>query len=328
MNKLFGRGVAVILALVIAVGCMMSASAVSGKYGDLNNDGKVNSADALDVLKHSVGSALLTGDNLILGDVNADSKINSGDALLILQYAVGKISSFPAEEDSSAPSTKAEILAYYAQAVSKARKDIPAYRLRLTSETIRVDLSGSMLEMLSKEEIEKQKQDMMQKQTYTNLYKQGQASALTNLPSECNVNDPAAYKDITLKVLDNGNYQIDIRFKDEKNPTSSSTVVKMLGLPDKKTITKQMEDEFKSTVEGEDIPMVVEVPTLEYTNCSISCVVNPETGEIVSYKTSADMTNVVIMKLVLDLGFEVVTLSDMTTDTTTRSVFEYSNFVY
>lgn len=327
MNKMFSRGLSVILALTIAVGCMVFSSAVSGKYGDLNNDGKVNSSDALDVLKHSVGSKLLTGDNLVLGDVNADSFINSADALLVLQFAVGKISSFPAE-GSTAPSTKAEILAYYAQAVSKARADIPAYKLKLTSEVTKVDLSGSMIDMMSKEEVESQKQSMMQKQSYTNLFKQGQASALNNLPTECKVTDPAAYKDITCKVLADGNYQIDIKFKDDSNPTSNSTVVKMLSLPDKATITKQMEDEFKSMFEGEDVPMIVEVPTLEYKNCSISCVINPETGEIVSYNASADMRNVVVMKLILDLGFTVTTLADMKTDTTTRSIFEYSNFVY
>ncbi len=327
MNKMFSRGLSVALALLIAVGCMLSSSAVSGKYGDLNNDGKVNSSDALDVLKHSVGTKLLTGDNLVLGDVNADSFINSADALLVLQFAVGKISSFPAE-GSSAPTTKAEILTYYAQAVGKARTDIPAYKLKLTSEVTKVDLSGSIVDMMSKEELESQKKSMMQKQSYTNLFKQGQVSALNNLPAECSVTDPSAYKDITCKVLADGNYQIDITFKDEKNPSGNSTVVKMLGLPDKNTITKQMEDEFKAMFEGEEAPMTVEVPTLEYKNCLISCVINPETGEFVSYNVSADMRNVVKMELVLDLGVTTVPLADMKTDTTTRSLFEYSNFIY
>ena len=264
MNKLFSRGMSVILAVVIAVGCMVFSSAASGKYGDLNNDAKVNSGDALAVLKHSVGSALLTGDNLIFGDVNADSKINSADALLILQYAVGRISSFPAEGDS-APKTKAEILEYYAAAVSKARKDIPAYKLSLSSEAVYVDLSGSMISMMSKEEVEAQKKAMMQKQTYNNLFKQGADAALANLPAECTVTDPAAFGDITCKVLADGKYQIDIKFKDDKNPTQSSTIVKMLGLPDKATVIKQMEDEFKATVEGADVSsfLTVKVPTLE-----------------------------------------------------------------
>lgn len=336
MSKMFSRGLSVILALVIAVGCMLSSSAVSGKYGDLNNDGKVNSSDALDVLKHSVGSKLLTGDNLVLGDVNADSLINSADALLVLQFAVGKISSFPAE-GPSAPTTKADILAYYAQAVSKARADIPAYKLKLTSEVTKVDLSGSIVDGMTKEQVEQQKKDMMQKQSYTNLYKQGQASALSNLPSECKVTDPSAYKDVTCKVLEDGNYQIDLIFKDEKNPTTNSTIVKMLGLPDKKTVEKQVKDEFMAMFEdlseGSESTdassmMIVEIPTLEYKNCSISCVVNPETGEIVSYKITSDMKHYVNFKVVIDLSFTVVTLADMNTDTTTRTTFEYSNFVY
>lgn len=328
MNNLMGRGLSVILAVVIAVGCMVCSSAASGKYGDLDNDGKINSSDALAVLKHSVGSTLLTGDSLVYGDVNADSNINSADALLVLQYAVGKISSFPAEKPS-APATKADILKCYTQAISKARTDIPAYRLRLTTETTDVKLSGELLEMMPKSEVEKMKNDMLQKQSYTNLFKQGNASALANLPTECSVTDPAAFKDITLKVLEDGNYQIDIKFKDEKNPTKDSVIVKLLGLPDKQTVTKQMEDEFKKTLEGlEDVPMGVRVPSLEYKNCSVTCVVNPQTGEIVSHRIVSEMFNSVVVECVMDLPIIGSVALDMTTDTTTRTTFEYSNFVY
>lgn len=328
MNKLMGRGLSVILAVVIAVGCMVCSSAASGKYGDLDNDGKINSSDALAVLKHSVGSTLLTGDSLVYGDVNADSTINSADALLVLQYAVGKISSFPAEK-TSAPATKADILKCYTQTISKARTDIPAYRLRLTTETTDVKLSGDLLEMMPKSEVEKMKNDMLQKQSYTNLFKQGNASALANLPAECSVTDPAAFKDITLKVLEDGNYQIDIKFKDEKNPTKDSVIVKLLGLPDKQTVTKQMEDEFKKTLEGlEDVPMSVKVPSLEYKNCSVTCVVNPQTGEIVSHKIVSEMSNSVVVECVLEFPIVGPVVLDMTTDTTTRTTFEYSNFVY
>lgn len=328
MNKLIGRGLSVILSVVLAAGCIVFSSAASGKYGDLDNDGKINSADALAVLKHSVGSTLLTGDSLVYGDVNADSTINSSDALLVLQYAVGKISSFPAEKPS-APETKADILNCYAQAISKARADIPAYRLRLTSETTDVKLSGAMLDMMPKSEVEKMKNDMMQKQTYTNLFKQGNASALANLPAECSVTDPAAFKDITLKVLEDGNYQIDIKFKDEKNPAKDSVIVKLLGLPDKQTVTKQMEDEFKKTLEGlEDIPMSVKVPSVEYKNCAVTCVVNPQTGEIVSHRIVSEMSNSVVVECVVEFPVVGSVVLDMKTDTTTKTTFEYSNFVY
>ena len=58
--------------------------------GDVNGDKVVNSADALQVLRHVVGSTLLTGDKLAAADVNKDKVVNSLDALEILKIAVGK----------------------------------------------------------------------------------------------------------------------------------------------------------------------------------------------------------------------------------------------
>lgn len=61
--------------------------------GDVNNDYKINSFDALIALQYAVGSAVLTEAEKTSADVNKDSKINSADALMILQYAVGKLDS-------------------------------------------------------------------------------------------------------------------------------------------------------------------------------------------------------------------------------------------
>ena len=62
--------------------------------GDIDGDGKINSSDALQILKHSVGSELLTEENFKCADVDSDGVVNSSDALLVLQYAVGKITEF------------------------------------------------------------------------------------------------------------------------------------------------------------------------------------------------------------------------------------------
>ncbi len=69
-------------------------STIPNKIGDINTDGKINSADALLVLQSSTGIITLTDTQKLLADVNEDGKINSTDALLILQYATGKITSF------------------------------------------------------------------------------------------------------------------------------------------------------------------------------------------------------------------------------------------
>ena len=61
--------------------------------GDVNNDYKINSFDALLTLQQAVGSITLTDAEKNSADVNKDSKINSSDALMILQYAVGELKS-------------------------------------------------------------------------------------------------------------------------------------------------------------------------------------------------------------------------------------------
>ena len=63
----------------------------SNAVGDPNNDGKINSTDALVCLQHSVGKTKLTGTAFTAGDVDKNGTINSTDALKILQYSVGKI---------------------------------------------------------------------------------------------------------------------------------------------------------------------------------------------------------------------------------------------
>lgn len=65
----------------------------SEQLGDLNNDSKVNSSDALLVLQAATGIVNLTQEQKSFADVNKDGKINSNDALRILQFATNLISS-------------------------------------------------------------------------------------------------------------------------------------------------------------------------------------------------------------------------------------------
>lgn len=62
-------------------------------YPDINNDKKVNSADALIVLRYTVGlsSELKTETQFINADTNGDGKVNSADALVILRITVGMV---------------------------------------------------------------------------------------------------------------------------------------------------------------------------------------------------------------------------------------------
>jgi len=56
--------------------------------GDANEDGKINSRDALTIVRYTVGQDVKI--NLSNADVNADGKINSRDALAIVRYTVGQ----------------------------------------------------------------------------------------------------------------------------------------------------------------------------------------------------------------------------------------------
>lgn len=57
--------------------------------GDVNNDGKVNSSDALLVLQHVVGLKTLSSTAFTAGDMDSNGVLNSFDALLILRKSVG-----------------------------------------------------------------------------------------------------------------------------------------------------------------------------------------------------------------------------------------------
>ena len=62
--------------------------------GDVNEDGKVNSVDAMRVLQFVVGKTTLSDVQLLAADVNGDKKVNPVDDMRILQFAVGIIDSF------------------------------------------------------------------------------------------------------------------------------------------------------------------------------------------------------------------------------------------
>ena len=63
-------------------------------YGDVNNDGVINVADATLVQKHAADIIKLTDDQLKRADVNFDGIVNVHDSTLIRKYAADIISSF------------------------------------------------------------------------------------------------------------------------------------------------------------------------------------------------------------------------------------------
>ena len=58
----------------------------AGMLGDANLDGKLNTGDAVTVLKHAANIIALEGEALANADMNGDGKVNTGDAVAILKW--------------------------------------------------------------------------------------------------------------------------------------------------------------------------------------------------------------------------------------------------
>ncbi|MBR6548411.1 MAG: dockerin type I repeat-containing protein [Clostridia bacterium] len=68
------------------------------KIGDVDGDGNITAADALEVLKSVVGKVTLNADQFIAADTDGNGKADAADALNILKKVVGKINEFPVEQ--------------------------------------------------------------------------------------------------------------------------------------------------------------------------------------------------------------------------------------
>ncbi|MDO5311663.1 MAG: phage tail tip lysozyme [Clostridia bacterium] len=66
-----------------------TVSAPSVSIGDVNNDGKINSSDALLVVQSSVGLKTLTSAQFKAADVDKNGKVTSADSLIILNISTG-----------------------------------------------------------------------------------------------------------------------------------------------------------------------------------------------------------------------------------------------
>lgn len=306
MKKFAKRLASVLLSAAIAGGCLVSSSAQGIKYGDADGNEKVNSSDALAVLLHSIEKETLTGDRLKAADVNADGNVNSSDALDILFYSVGKIDRFSAEKTVVIPSTDKEILEAYAQAVKKARAEVPSYRIKstTTAKDVNVKITDALgllgMAGSSAKEMEQEMKDeiLAENGTYQTICKQGSSMAISNLPPECTLTDPSLLAGIKSETLANGNIKIEIRFKDEKNPKAGSPLCKGLGIAAYDEVLKELEE---SAEIEEGISVKIKLDELSYKNCSIICELNPATGEFASLEINTDMYTDTSMSMVVGI---------------------------
>lgn len=301
------------MSLVIVAGLAMTASASDVVYGDINKDTKINSIDALMILRHSVQIDVLPEDMTVIADVNGDGRINSVDALEILMVSVGNLPYFSAEVTVKAPKNDNEILALYNNAIVDAREAIPAYKFDLSSTATKVDLSGSLVDDLPEEELNDLKKDLLQEDKYSNIMRQGTPAALKNLPLLSGITDASVFKSVSYERLPTGEYSVRLDFKDEKNPKTDSMVSKFLGLPDYATMKQELES-------GSTPVINMKVGDMYYKNGYISFVLDPRTGEFVSVDMSVDMTFTakITFAIVYTLNMDAVMCHQM----------QYSNFIY
>ena len=143
MNKFIKAGIS--LATVAAIAASASAMAFATDYmGDVNDDGAVNSSDALLILRHSVGDETVTL-NLKKADIDTNGTINSADALATLRMSVGLDELIEikddGKEDENTPVDfdKAELVEYYNNALKKAYASEKVTIAKKTDVKVKID---------------------------------------------------------------------------------------------------------------------------------------------------------------------------------------------
>ncbi|MBO5421530.1 MAG: hypothetical protein J6A67_06275 [Clostridia bacterium] len=110
-----------ILCALLVLGIIFASTftAFAATAGDVNSDGKINSGDALGILKYAVGISPKDF-NKNVADMNKDKKVNSSDALIVLQISVGLIKP---DIEPTTPKDGAETLGYFNTAINKVKTD-------------------------------------------------------------------------------------------------------------------------------------------------------------------------------------------------------------
>ncbi len=88
------KALSLLIGATLVATSVFSVSVQAGSFGDINGDGKIDAADALLALQHSVQLTTLDSDAFTWADVNDDRQVNASDALAILQHSVGLIKEF------------------------------------------------------------------------------------------------------------------------------------------------------------------------------------------------------------------------------------------
>lgn len=281
-----------VLALAIAVIVAISMATVSfARYkGDINNDGTVNSSDALIALQFAVGS--ITEIDKVAADMDNDGLINSNDALAILRTSVGSLDKVEIEEAPenpdtpdapSVPESKEDIVALYNEAINKVVNDKAGYNKQRTTTVSELD-AGSFTSMagdIVKDFLgEGTKEVKNSKGTAKHL----QASTLT-------ASDVAG---ATCELVGN-NYTITLNLEDgtssaTKSSKKDDSAIAKCGLVTGKSVSDTIDyinsECIYASITAEKI--TVGKITAANKNAKIVVVIDAETGNMISYTASFD----------------------------------------
>ena len=318
MRKLTEKVISGFLSLTVIASYPTMCGAKTVRFGDVNGDSAVNAADALAVLNYYVGNIELSAEMQIRADVNADKSVNSVDALEILRYTVGTIDRFKAEDSETVDVTEA--VNAYNKAVERVKSFKPFYTLTEnvsnTVDDIKVSSKNPLITSARLREIEERtKQENSYNKSYSSIIKQKSDDSAKKMLGMLDETDISRYADVECTKNESGHYLINVKFKDEKNPTESSRIVKVLGCDSYDTAKKKIESEnevggAKSNVEAFDFV---------YKDCFLKCEIDPLTSEFIEIEWSVSCVS---SSKVTTVGLT----AEMTA--TGKNGARYSNFGY
>ena len=136
-----------ILCALLVLGIIFASTftAFAATAGDVNSDGKINSGDALGILKYAVGISPKDF-NKNVADMNKDKKVNSSDALIVLQISVGLIKP---DIEPTTPKDGAETLGYFNTAINKVKTDAKSFSKTRITDNEKMDGSVALQAMKS-----------------------------------------------------------------------------------------------------------------------------------------------------------------------------------
>lgn len=286
MRKFTEKAISGFLSLAVIASYPIACSAENIRFGDVNGDSAVNASDALAVLNYCVGNLDLSSDAFQRADVNADESVNSIDALEILRYTVGIIDRFKADESETVGAEEA--VNAYNKAIERAKSFKPFYTLieNVSNDVddIKVSSKNPLITSAKLREIEERtKKENSYNKSYSSIIKQKSDDSAKKMLGELDISDISRYADVECLKNESGHYMLTVKFKDEKNPTENSRIVKVLGCDSYDTAKKKVENEnevggAKSNVEAFDFV---------YKNCFLKCEIDPLTSEFIEIEWSA-----------------------------------------